>query len=186
MQWDHSLAIGIAKPSCSFCHGNGTRFRQNGSETPCNCALRAAFRACLNRFRKCATSTGHVGTVRLELCRGRDGRRVYSFKNEEYMADFCLVSRRALDDFEYKIFRYHYLLGAGWRLCCGRLHMERGDFFHALYRIEQKLGRTFVELQPYPLYPLNEYFNGVVRKHDCVPAATAFPSTKRFPLPVSA
>jgi hypothetical protein len=42
--------------------------------------------------------------------------------------------------------------------------MDRGDFFHAVYRIEQRLGRVFAELQPYPLFPLNEYFGGMIRK----------------------
>ena len=95
-----------------------------------------------------------MGIVRLEFCRGREGRRTYSLKREEYMADFCLVSRRALDDLEYKIFRFHYLLGADWRLCCRQLKMDRGTFFHAVYRIEQTLGKTFATLEPYPLYPL--------------------------------
>jgi hypothetical protein len=83
-------------------------------------------------------------------------------KREEYMADFCLVSRRVLDETQHRIFRYHYLLGADWRLCCRKLNLDRGDFFHEVYRIEAKLGRAFVELEPYPLYPLREYFNSVV------------------------
>ena len=41
--------------------------------------------------------------------------------------------------------------------------MSRGNFFHAVYRIEQKLGRMFRELQPYPLFPLDDYFNGPSR-----------------------
>jgi hypothetical protein len=187
MQWDRSSTIGIAKVSCTFCHGNGTRFRRNGSEAPCNCVLRAVFRVCWSKFRKCALSSGHVGAVRLEFCRGQEGRRTYSLKREEYMADFCLVSRRALDDFEYRIFRYHHLLGADWRLCCRQLKMERGDFFHAVYRIERKLGQVFAELEPYPLYPVREYFNGVVQKHDTrMTAETMFASGNRVPLKLSA
>jgi len=100
----------------------------------------------------------------MEFCSGRNSRRVYSRKREEYMADFCLVSRRVLNAQENVIFRYHFLLGADWKLCCRRLRMDRGNFFHAVYRIEQKLGRTFAELQPYPLYPLRDYFSGVVRQ----------------------
>jgi hypothetical protein len=42
--------------------------------------------------------------------------------------------------------------------------MDRGNFFHAIYRIEKLLGRAFSELQPYPLYPLDEYFGGTVRR----------------------
>jgi hypothetical protein len=42
--------------------------------------------------------------------------------------------------------------------------MDRGNFFHAIYRIERILGRAFSEIQPYPLYPLDEYFGGTIRK----------------------
>ena len=42
---------------------------------------------------------------------------------------------------EDKIFRYHFLLGADWKLCARKLGIDRGNFFHAVYRIEQKLGR---------------------------------------------
>jgi hypothetical protein len=105
-----------------------------------------------------------MGKVRLEPVTGTDGNYSWGMKDEEYMADFCLVSKRALEEMEYKIFRYHFLLGADWRLCCGRLNIDRGSFFHQLYRIEQKLGRVFRELRPYALFPLDEYFGGRVRK----------------------
>ncbi len=74
------------------------------------------------------------------------------------MADFVLVSKRTLDELEYKIFRFHFLMGADWKLCCQRLSLDRGDFFHHVYRIQQMMGRTFRELQPYALFPLDEYF----------------------------
>jgi hypothetical protein len=51
-------------------------------------------------------------------------------------------------------------MGADWKLCCYKLQMDRGNFFHAVYRIEQKLGRVFRELEPYALFPVNEYFHG--------------------------
>lgn len=102
------------------------------------------------------------------------------------MADFCLVSQRSLDDLEYKIFRFHHLLGADWRLCCRRLKMDRGDFFHAVYRIEKKLGKIYAELQPYPLYPLRDYFGGVVRSDAPDRAASMFGSRGRVALPLSA
>jgi hypothetical protein len=40
------------------------------------------------------------------------------------------------------------------------LNIDRGTFFHTVYRIEQKLGRAFRELEPYSLFPLDEYFHG--------------------------
>jgi hypothetical protein len=79
------------------------------------------------------------------------------------MADFCLVGRRTLEDIESRVFRIHFLLGADWKLCCRQLHIDRGTFFHHVYNIENRLGRVFAELTPYPLYPVAEYFSGMTR-----------------------
>lgn len=155
-----STAIGLATVACIYCHGEGTRIIRYGKEVACNCAFRMAFRGCLNRFRECTINGAHASTVSLEMVRGRQGNRVYSRKNEEYMADFFLVSRRVLTEPDFEIFRLHFLLGGDWRFCCRTLRMDRGLFFHAVYRIEQILGRTFAELEPYHLWPLDEYFGG--------------------------
>ena len=100
------------------------------------------------------------------------------------MGEFCLVSRRVLEEHEHRIFRFSFLLAADWKLCCRQLHMQRGSFFHALYRVEEKLGRAYAELRPYALFPLDEYFSGMVRKE---PAAALRPAVSRLPLrpPVS-
>lgn len=164
MNWNRSTTIGLAKASCAFCGGHGIRPTRWTSEAPCRCVFRAVFRACYNRFRECAAHAEHTSTVSLEHCNGRDGRRTYSRKHEEYVADFCLVSRRLLDDFEHRIFRFHFLLGADWRLCCRQMGIDRGTFFHAVYDIEQKLGQAFAELEPYPLYPLADYFGSVIQR----------------------
>jgi hypothetical protein len=105
----------------------------------------------------------HMSRVSLEFSHGRERKQSWGRKDEEYIADFCLISRRTLDEIEYKIFKFHFLLGADWRLCCRRLGMDRGNFFHSIYRIQQKLGRVFRELEPYSLFPLDEYFHGVSR-----------------------
>jgi hypothetical protein len=96
-----------------------------------------------------------------EFISGKDGTMTWGRKDEEYIADFCQVSRKSLDEFENKVFKYHFLLGADWKLCTRKLNIDRGTFFHTVYRIEQKLGKVFRELQPYGLYPLSEYFHGV-------------------------
>jgi hypothetical protein len=132
---------------------------RGGREAPCQCVLRAVFRACYNRFRECA-AVSQVGGVTLDFRPGHEGRRSYSRKREEFVADFCIISRRVLDEFEQRIFRYYFLLGAGWKLCCRQLQMDRGFFFHMVYRIQQKLGLAFAETVPYPLYPVIDYFAG--------------------------
>ena len=164
------------------------RLVHNGMEAPCNCVFRAVFRTCFNRFRELAADADHIGTVSLEFCRGQEGRRTYSRKREEYVADFCLVSRRVLDDYEHRLFRFHFVLGADWRLCCRQLHMDRGEFFHSIYRIEQRLGRVFAELQPYALFPLSEYFDGPIRKEPgrCLVAEPLQARSGRLELPLSA
>ncbi|MBV8732949.1 MAG: hypothetical protein JO336_24340 [Acidobacteriia bacterium] len=169
MHWNRSNVLGLAKVSCCTCHGYGLRIVHKKRELPCHCVYRAIFRACYNRFRDCVANGAHTGTVSLDFCAGKDGRRAYSRKKEEYIADFCLISRRELNDADYRIFRYHFLLGADWKLCCRRIATDRGNFFHAVYRIEQQLGKVFAELKPYGLYPLDQYFGGVVQSETTVP-----------------
>ncbi len=121
-----------------------------------------------------------------ELIAGRDGQLMWGRKDEEYIADFCLVSRRALDDFEHRVFKYHFLLGADWRLCTRKMKIDRGTFFHSVYRIEQRLGRVFRELQPYGLYPLDEYFRGARRPNvsHAVPLPRLDRAAVMLPVPV--
>ena len=102
----------------------------------------------------------HVSRATLETIPGKDHQGTWGRKQEEYIADFCLVSKRALEESEYRLFRYHFLLGADWRLCSRKLGVDRGTFYHAVYRIQEKLGRIFRELEPYPLFPLTDYFYG--------------------------
>jgi hypothetical protein len=162
MIWDRSETIALAMEFCTKCKGEGQRSIRKGLPTPCNCVLRAIFRACYARFRHCVTKEKFMSRVSLVPCRGRDRRMTFARLDEEYICDFCLVSRRTLTDFEHSVFRYHFLLGADWRLCCRQLRIDRGTFFHAVYRIQQKLGRVFRELEPYSLFPLDEYFAGKV------------------------
>lgn len=180
MEWTRSETLALASPTCSHCHGNGQRSRTEGPSSPCNCVLRAIFRACYNRFRYCASKEKALSRVSLEFMpRGGGRRSSWGRKDEEYCADFLLVSRRALDNEEYKIFSYHFLLGADWKLCTRKLKMDRGLFFHAIYRIQQKLGKVFRELEPYALYPLDEYFSTVLREAAPASEARELPGSRK-------
>lgn len=163
MEWTRSHTLALAPNSCAFCRGLGLQIGRRG-DNACSCVLRAIFRACYARFRYCITKEKYMSRVSPEYSPGKDRTIAWGRKDEEYIADFCLVSRRALEEDEHKIFRFHFLLGADWKLCCRTMKMDRGNFFHAVYRIEQKLGKVFRELKPYPLYPLDEYFNGNIRR----------------------
>lgn len=173
---NRSEFIALAKEGCALCQGLGLRRSgRKAEEILCNCVLRGVFRACFKRFRLCASREKHVTRVRLEQVNGRDSRTTWGMKDEEYMADFCLVAKRTLTEEEHRIFRFHFMLGADWRLCCRRLKVEKGIFFHMIYRIQQKLGNVFVELQPYALFPLDEYFGGQVRTDRVARAANLKP-----------
>jgi hypothetical protein len=176
MEWTRSETLALASPTCTHCHGIGLRNMSEEASSPCNCVTRAIFRACFARFRHCATKEKYMSRVSLEYSPRGGGRRTWGRKDEEYCADFCLLSKRALNQEEYKIFKYHFLLGADWKLCCRKLKMDRGLFFHAVYRIQQKLGRLFRELQPYSLYPLDEYFNGSTQSEPVVATQPRSPS----------
>jgi hypothetical protein len=187
MDWSRSETLALAMHQCTHCHGSGLRLGRKDVLAPCNCVLRAIFRVCYRRFVMCATQERHLSRVAPEPHLGRQRPMTWGRKDEEYIADFCLVSRRNLDEFEYCLFRYHFLLGADWKLCCRKLDLERGNFFHAIYRIEQKLGRIFRELKPYSLFPLDEYFLGPSRLQNpqaCAPRPlnpSALPQRLQFP-----
>jgi len=149
---------------CTTCHGLGLRLTAKRSkEVPCNCVFRAIFRACFQRFRRSVEKEKHLSKCTMQFTGGRERSFSWGRKDEEYIADFLLMTRRLLDDAEYRIFKIHYLLGADWRLCTKKLNMDRGEFFHVIYKIEARLGREFREQQPYGLYPLDEYFSGATR-----------------------
>lgn len=163
MEWTRSETLTLALAHCTQCRGSGLRLARKGVLSPCNCVLRSIFRICYDRFVKCVSQERHQSRISLEPQVGRNRPNTWGRKDEEFIADFCLVSRRSLTEDEHKLFRYHFLLGADWKLCTRKLGIDRGNFFHAVYRIEQKLGRMFRELQPYPLFPLDDYFHGPSR-----------------------
>lgn len=185
MNWTRSEALALALHNCTQCHGSGLRLGRKGVLSPCNCVLRAIFRICYTRFVRCITQERHLSKISLEPHLGRKRPSTWGRKDEEYIADFFLVSRRTLGDAEFRLFRFHFLLGADWKLCSRKLGINRGNFFHSIYRIEQKLGRAFRELEPYSLFPLDEYFHGPSRLPMVVasprPAEPRLPRRLQFP-----
>ena len=160
--WNRSMVIGLARGTCAHCNGTGWIERERQSSGPCNCAFREIFRVCYRRYRQLRVNAGFSGKVDFAYCAtGRDGKRYYSLKQAEYMADFEIVARRELNAQLWGVFDFHFLHGWDWNFCTRRLGMDRGTFFHAVYRVEQRLGRIYGELRPYALYPVRDYFNEV-------------------------
>jgi hypothetical protein len=164
MEWNRSEVVALASLGCAVCDGLGlTTGRQR--PRPCGCVLRAIFRVCYSQFIVCATREKSMSHVSLEPPRPSHSRRpgIWGRKDEEFIADFCLVARRELTELEYRVFKFHFLLRGNWRLCARRLNVDRDTYFRVVYRIEEKLGRRYREVRPYPLFPLDEYFGVTVR-----------------------
>ena len=168
----------MANLGCVYCGGTGLSLSLD-SEQVCRCVDRKIFRACLAKFRYCAAGA-HLYTAPISLeCAGGSGprgRRAHGNKHTEFMADFCLVAQRTLTDpVEWDLFRFHFLLGADWKLCTRRLNLNRGNFFHSVYRVEQRLGQVFRELRPFPLFPLDQYFAGLALGQKVAPSTPPAP-----------
>jgi len=131
-------------------------------ERPCGCVLRAIFRACYAKFRRCADRQKSMSRVALEADPKRMRRSVWGMKSEEYLADFCGIAKRVLGEgtLSHKLFVYHFLLGADWQACSTKLGLNRGEIFHEVYRVQTRLGRAYRETRPYGLFPIDEYFGG--------------------------
>jgi hypothetical protein len=77
----------------------------------------------------------------------------------EWMADFELTARRVLRvrPVEWAVFWHHHLGRVPWPECGRLTGLDRGEFFHAVYRVEMRVGRACMEARPYSVWP-REYF----------------------------
>lgn len=153
-------------PSCTVCAGKG--FRDKAHTSPCLCVWRGVFRTVYGKFKQCA-ETMHPRAVLLNDSSGPKGRQHYGFRNMDFIADFCLIAKRTLTPQEHMAFKMFFLYGADWTLCAPRVGLTRGLFFHLVYRIEAKLGKALAMVQPYSLYPIDEYFGGCSKAADVSP-----------------
>jgi len=164
--WPAGECATLASAGCQQCHGLGQVWKQTRI-APCGCVYRAVFRICLAAARECeirshSTKTGSMWQWLRGYLRPENQSRVagvFCRANEEYLADIYCVARRELSALEWRVFRRYWLGEGNWRECAGDLRLERGKFFHTVYAVERKLGRVFVELRPYALYPVDEYFS---------------------------
>lgn len=151
--------IALALPACAHCGGSGLR----SAEGVCLCVERKVFKIVMERYRDIVEGEQFIAPLSLENAgHGPKGCVRIGRPHEEFLADVCLMAKRTLDPLEHSVFRFHMLYGADWKACCKRLKIDRGTFFHAVYRVEAKAGRAFRTTQPYPIYPPAGYFYGVV------------------------
>ena len=165
MKWISSELFLLALRDCNHCGGRGCGGRKAGmpvrAGAPCEVSfafVTARFRDCVARG-KCRTQVSSIAT-RAAARRAAPGaaRKKSTWPISSWSAG--AASTRSTT----RSFGIYFLLGADWQLCCKRLGIDRGIFFHAVYRIEERLGKAFYETEPYALYPPNDYF--VARRLD--------------------
>ncbi len=160
------LWLGNASAACKACRGNGGSPTYRGAQlSMCDCVARQIFRACLAKYRDLEhfsreTMVGWTGLQKQARSRAEACR--YVRIAEDYRADFYLISKRYLNQREWALFQMYMLEGRTWRECAAQVQMDRGSLFHSIYRMERTLGRIFLTLKPYGLFPLDEYFNCVI------------------------
>lgn len=164
------LCLSRSLPGCEYCHGLGWF-----SGEPCGCVYRAVFRSVMSMYFLIgdypALSKGHrIPSLHPHYAtadgpRRESSRRAFHAvfatgrKGEEFRVDVEIVARRVLDEREYSVFQQHVLRGLQWMECVRRIPgLIRGTFFHAVYRVQEKLGREFMSMKPYHLYPISDYF----------------------------
>ncbi len=130
-QSEAELRVGavLSDAHCSTCHGAGV---QGGNHRGlCHCVRRRIFRTCYQHYRS----------------------RGLRFWSVLYRIDFELAAERKFPADEVRAF-FRWAEGADWRTCAPMLDMDRGQFFHFVYRTEEVLG---AELLRRGLYPPAEY-----------------------------
>jgi hypothetical protein len=174
--------IACALMGCTQCNGTGVRLAGcEKSEAVCACCYRQIARIVLARVRQYAEASGvSIKCNWGQLNRGsnRIGKRSNGRLAEELISDAFIIARRTLSALEFDIYKRHFLKGETWTAFPA---LSRGNFFHACYRIEQKLGERFVNLKPYPLFPLDAYMSSdhaLNRQADVRPCAVPAP---RYP-----
>lgn len=155
-------ALAASDNACRTCFGRGYMLCKTG-KAPCRCVLKSIFRSMLGRYRSYVFETGRSIRDRAVLCRWSHTGPVWCRPRTEFIADFRTLARRTLPEAQLRIFVLHYIDLHPWRECCHTLGLERGEFFHELYRIEAAIGYAAATLEPYGLYPVDTYLSA--REH---------------------
>ena len=158
-QWTRADVLGLARTDCATCHGRGWFFSTPGYA--CHCVTRAIFRQLMAEWRK-VKDAEHLAQFRVEQIGQRGGktcrRGSWSMKRPEFVADLEILARRVLSLDEWLVWRAYHCSGAPYTWCCERFGLNKGVFFHLVYRIESRVGRAARELRPYALFPIADYY----------------------------
>lgn len=175
-----SVWVAMATADCVHCNG-GTGLRS--PEVICACVYRNITRAVLAHVRSLYARIGSVHPLPMDSASAPQGKKRNGILSIEYVSDVYNTARRALlDPVDWDMWRYHCLGGHPWYECCPGLGLNRGNFYHRLYDIEARMGRIFLELAPYPLFPIHCYMDTKLEHVRPCPVSDAQRDSKRVPL----
>ena len=169
----------MAPSHCYRCAGLGMKSEQSESVFHprmrlCDCVYRAIFRHCFNRYRYLRDYDLFLGRRANLVIRPGLGPS-YEFKGIDFIADIESTAAKWLHDRELLVWRHHYLGNLIWRACLPLAHCNRGQFFSACYRLEQNLGKWWLESGMYP----RDYFTAHYIPHFELPRP---PEQRRYPI----
>jgi len=142
----------LAFPTCQTCGGSGL----SGADH-CACVLRRIARAVHAHVHNLQARIGSIQPLALDSTAAPQGKRWNGIVSVDYISDVYNTARRVLSDVDFTLWKHHCLKRHPWHCCCPKLGINRGVFFHRLYDIEERVGRTFLQLAPYPLFPIHCY-----------------------------
>lgn len=179
----------MASETCGRCNGTGRNKKlgkDNVDAVSCTCVFIGIFRECHRRFRQYNEKPKHLSITSFVRTHGADASRSFGRKNEEFLADYICIAKRTLgpESFDYKIFKFRYLLGADASLIQRRMKITGEQYRNTDARIIEKLGRAFRDTKPYSLFPLDEYFSSGMKCDYVKPPADrpTAPATRAAPL----
>lgn len=154
---DISYLRSMAHKRCTRCRGVGHYASRGYTRGVCSCVYRHIFRNVLERYREMQFRP------KAAIERLRCGALVCGFKGAEYCADVECTAKRALEPRLFLVWRHHFICERPWHECLSVLSragypMDRGNFFHDVYRVQEQLGQVFEFLRPYRLS--RSYFRG--------------------------
>jgi len=132
------IAFANAREKCVYCGGSG-KVKRHFVMRVCSCAYRGIAVKAMNRYRVLRMS-GPWGRCRIE--RTQTGGLMRGFVEVEFLAEIDLAARRVLNGPELKVYELYEAQNADWRYCSARVGLNRGNFFHLVYVVEQKLGKA--------------------------------------------
>jgi hypothetical protein len=176
--------LSLARTDCVFCRGTGIDSAGRSKPRICGCAYRAVFRICLHKYlREC---TEMRRGVCLEV---GSGSANFTRPAAEYMADFLSLGLKRLPTDTHKlIFQSHYLGGNDYKAVFSEIRRKLvpdftlGQYWHLTYQVAEFVGERCITVQPYRLYPLDEYFG--VNTVQALSQVTGGQSTPRTILPM--